>query len=91
MDKGTHIWEEAALQRGDLLVCQAQALVCCRSARLGLLNLHGGRLLLVRRVAGCGSGDFFGGTLEVEEVGRRWKGGDRTSEADPGWFAFLIL
>lgn len=41
-DKGTYIWQEAVLQRGDLLVDKSQALVCCRSARLGLLDLHGG-------------------------------------------------
>lgn len=43
-----YIWKKTVLQRGDLLVNKSQAFVCCRRARLGLLDLHGGNLLLVR-------------------------------------------
>jgi hypothetical protein len=37
-----YIWKKTVLQRGDLLVNKSQAFVCCRRARLGLLDLHGG-------------------------------------------------
>jgi len=41
-----YIWKKAGFQRGDLLFNKPQAFVCCRRARLGLLDLHVGSCCL---------------------------------------------